>query len=266
MCHSTKFFICLFFLLCFFSVYTGAQIDETVYIDADGGYKLPIRIMRRDNTPRPVLLYSRYNELSPRTDGSEGMVGVAVGLSREPGNLEEVRRDHIRFYHDWKDAPYALNWIVSQPWCNGKILQTGLSYGGATCWLYADHKLPALIAINPQSMNPDFIDQVYRQRGAMTYYMTAAGRYGGPEGSTYQEKWNHMMRLPIINRSSHPLWIAYNEHYTFDDYWKPISLRVDGKDGRLAGITAAMFAESGWWDNYPGAMLKAFSIMRKAGN
>jgi X-Pro dipeptidyl-peptidase (S15 family) len=57
---------------------------------------------------------------------SNGYAFVAVDV-RGRGKSEG---DWIAFFNDAKDTHDVIEWVAAQPWCNGKVGTTGLSYMG----------------------------------------------------------------------------------------------------------------------------------------
>ena len=69
-----------------------------------------------------------------------GYVFVALDV-RGRGKSEGEWR---AFVNDGPDGHDAVEWIAEQPWCNGKVGTTGLSYKGWTQWATAAERPPHL--------------------------------------------------------------------------------------------------------------------------
>lgn len=59
------------------------------------------------------------------------------------------------FFHERKDGYDTIDWIVKQPWSNGKVGMIGASYVGWVQWWAAVEAHPALKCIVPQVSPPD---------------------------------------------------------------------------------------------------------------
>jgi putative CocE/NonD family hydrolase len=53
------------------------------------------------------------------------------------------------YRQDGRDGYDTVEWVAAQPWCNGRIAGSGLSYPGATQWLAAVEAPPHLACIFP---------------------------------------------------------------------------------------------------------------------
>lgn len=147
-----------------------------VYVAMRDGVRLAVDVWRRGDQagddPRPtMLLTTRYwrsfalAEDDARLQGifalasyftRRGYVVVNVD-SRGSGASFGVRRA------EWSEEEVAdmgdvMDWIVRQPWSDGRVVAHGFSYGGNTAFLAAVCGHPALKAIAPQFADFD----VYR--------------------------------------------------------------------------------------------------------
>lgn len=59
------------------------------------------------------------------------------------------------------DDPQIIDWIISQPWSDGKVGSTGISYGGTTAEYLVRHRHPALRAVAPISTLIDAYTNLY---------------------------------------------------------------------------------------------------------
>jgi X-Pro dipeptidyl-peptidase (S15 family) len=71
-------------------------------------------------------------------------------------------RDSFRSARERDDYARIAEWVVAQPWSNGRIGATGISYVGAACDFLASSRNPAVRAIAPLSAVWDtYIDHYY---------------------------------------------------------------------------------------------------------
>ncbi|MBX3194048.1 MAG: CocE/NonD family hydrolase [Microbacteriaceae bacterium] len=60
------------------------------------------------------------------------------------------------FAQERQDGFDTIEWIAAQPWSDGRVVMTGPSYVGATQWLAAAARPPALVAIAPLNSADDY--------------------------------------------------------------------------------------------------------------
>lgn len=81
------------------------------------------------------------------------------GAGRSPGKLD------VNSPQEFKDFKEAIEWAGVQPWCNGKVGLTGISYHAAGQWRVASLKPPHLKALCPWMGTYDFFRDRTRQDG-----------------------------------------------------------------------------------------------------
>jgi len=243
------------------------------------GIKLQTRVwLPTGQEPFPVVFtrgYTAGSESDAQRFTRAGYVYIgqaARGHGRSQGRMH-------RFFGDAEDGYASLTWISKQPWANGKIAMYGKSYWGATQWLTAVKQHPNLKAIIPQNINADLWQCVYRCNGALSLAMSASGRaYSENDHQTIEQYgWRNFFKhrplltldelipTPTKTRDAN-LWKEYVSHSEFDDYWRAISLRGDGKDGKYAKINIPVYIMSGWYDYYAGASFNSYLRLKKLAN
>jgi uncharacterized protein len=53
------------------------------------------------------------------------------------------------FVNEADDGVDTIAWVAAQPWCDGRVVMTGMSYVGIVQWLAATRRPPALVALTP---------------------------------------------------------------------------------------------------------------------
>ena len=252
---------------------SAAQAPEEIMVPMRNGVKLRTKIVRPGPGRFPVVLVRGYD-----TDFWGGISGRFV--DSEYVYVGQATRGHIgsegahgmdnRFFDDAQDGYDCIEWISQQPWCNGKIAMYGSSYYGATQWLVASEGHPNLKAIVPQNINPDPWERQYRDHGALQLAHTARRIYDySDEAKQKVERfgwWNWYRHLPLITLDTvagtppNKLYNDYVAHSSYDDFWKTIGTRH-----KLDKIRIPVYLMSGWYDNYPGAVLEYFQKLTKLG-
>ena len=134
---------------------------EQVFVRTRDGIQLATDVyLGDDTTPRPAVLvrlpydksgrYTFMPQLAPHFT-SRGFVFVVQdvrGKFRSGG-------DTTPYAHEVTDGYDTLDWITSQPWCDGSVGMFGDSYYGYTQWAAVASGHPALRAIVPRVTSAD---------------------------------------------------------------------------------------------------------------
>jgi putative CocE/NonD family hydrolase len=159
--------------------------------------------------------------------------------------LDEYTADETRDGYD------AVEWLASQPWCDGAVAMWGISYGGFTAIQVAALRPPHLRAIVPVMATDDrYVDDVHYRGGCVTvselsqYAVSQVAMNAMPaeaafRGAAWRDEW--LARLEAT-----PPWLfAWLRHQTDGPYWRLGSLAPD-----YGAIDAAIFNIGGWNDSY----------------
>jgi len=133
--------------------------EERAVIKTPGGGSIAVVLVRPkgEAKPLPALLEFTIYVNSPnyaKECAAHGYAGV-VAYTRE---LHDGPYRVVPFQNDGDDARTVIDWIVRQPWSDGRIGMYGGSYSGFTQWAAARRLPPALKAIAVSSPNAPGID------------------------------------------------------------------------------------------------------------
>lgn len=161
--------------------------------------------------------------------GYAGVIAYTRGKYQSPDAI-------VPYEHDGADARAVLDWIVRQPWSDGRVGMVGGSYSGFTAWAAAKHRHPALKAIavsaaaipgqgwpmvNNVFINPNYawsfyvtnnkllddaVDADNRRSRKLPFDWFASGR-------PYRE-------LDAVDGTPNPLLQRWLRHPSFDGYWQ----------------------------------------------
>jgi putative CocE/NonD family hydrolase len=153
------------------------------------------------------------------------------------------------------DGEAALEWIVRQPWSNGKICMQGGSYVGYTQWAASMAKNPALKCLIPESsMGTVFSDQPYMGGSfveGIAYYTFWMLEQRLLPNRTWSEVLHHRPLIELDDFAlgkNLPQWNTLLEHQTNDGYWAS----QDWYRGEAPREFSTLMI-SGWWDDdFPG--------------
>jgi putative CocE/NonD family hydrolase len=140
--------------------------EDHVSIGLAGGARIRAVLVRPRVTdkPLPALLEFTIYANSPnyaKECAAHGYVGVVAYTRETPGTPYRV----APFQTEGEDARAVIDWIVKQPWSDGRVGMYGGSYSGFTQWAAAKRLPPALKAIAPSSPNAPGID--FPMRGSV---------------------------------------------------------------------------------------------------
>jgi predicted acyl esterase len=157
------------------------------------------------------------------------LVGNVRGTGDSGGNWQ-----HAMSSQDGRDAAALVEWLAAQPYCDGRVGQFGVSYGGQTTYGAAVERPPHLRAIAPMESPGNLYDDVVYPGGIKT-----------------TERGVVDMWPPLAAVLSGDRFVADDEydanraHPTFDDYWSDRALV-----GRIADVDVPILAVGAWKDEF----------------
>lgn len=210
-----------------------------------------------DGEPRPALLvrtpYSRAGVRGVHDPIGNARAGWAVVLQDVRGRGESGGA-FSPFIQEVDDGFDTVEWCARQPWCDGRVAMTGLSYNGAVQWLAALDRPPALKAIAPSVIPADLAGDFAFNGGAFcqgflsTWALALAASGCEPEraASAFElfAQWPQLLReesgraalaeiLPDYAR-----WVPRQE-----EYWAPVDVGA-----RLGELDLPAWRLAGWYD------------------
>ena len=252
----------------------GTILRADVYRPAGGG-RVPALLQRipyGKHAPRYRSLY-----LDPARALARGYAVV----------IQDVRGRHASggewapFVNEAQDGFDTIDWLASQPWCDGGVGMFGISYHGATQWLAATEAHPALKAIIPGVTADSYYDSWTYLGGVFQLFWISgwAAAFAlddfEPRASAFPDALNALRewrRDPYAISNHLPLadvpafrqvsdyyydWLA---HPHYDDYWKAIA-----PCEKFDRITVPALNQGGWYDGFIRATLRCYAGMRERG-
>jgi len=149
-----------------------------------------------------------------------------------------------------EDACEIIAHLAAQPWCNGSVGMTGISWGGFNSLQVAARRPPALKAIIPHCASDDrYSDDIHYMGGALLTEQESWSNFMlvkkamAPDPQIVGDAWRPMWEERLANsRSLSEVWL---EHQRRDAHWKQGSVCED-----YSRITCAVMAVCGWDDSY----------------
>ncbi len=169
--------------------------------------------------------------LSPQTpfEGPDPLLWTAAGYAVLVVDPRGAWLSGGDFFHngpqEGEDCFDTIGWIADQPWSNGRVGMTGVSYLAAIQYLVAPLKPPALAAINPWEGFSDW----YREFGL----------HGGIPETGFLPRASDNIAFSL-NRTENTL-ANVRAHPLIDDYWRSKALDLEG-------IEVPAYVVAGWAD------------------
>jgi hypothetical protein len=116
-----------------------------------------------------------------------------------------------------------LEWMREQPWSNGRVGQTGASYGGMTTLRVASLNPPGLMAILPISGEYDIYDQSTYPGGIMANPATLDD---WPFADVALSGGRELAAETYAQYVQHPLWDSFWQQIAVSPKWKQIKIPV----------------------------------------
>jgi predicted acyl esterase len=142
-----------------------------------------------------------------------------------------------------QDCADVIAWLADQPWSNGKVGMTGVSYLAAIQYCVAPLRPPALAAINPHEAFSDW----YRE----------FARHGGIPETSFVPRASDNVAYSL-NRTE-DTWANVQGHPLMDAYWR-------SKEVELEAVAAPAYVVASWSDQgfHTRGTLEAFTRLGSA--
>jgi putative CocE/NonD family hydrolase len=172
---------------------------------------------------------------SAKEHAAHGYAGIAATIQR--GRTKPF----VPYQHDAAEARAVIEWIIKQPWSDGRVAMVGDGYSGFTAWAAATQRLPALKAIataDPTAPGIDvpmagniFQNSAYRWSLQATNPQAPPAENGQDENGqddarwrALNEKWYRSGRryrdLGAIHGKPDPIFIRWLNHPSYDRFWQ----------------------------------------------
>ena len=242
-----------------------SRIDEieNIWIPTRDGTLLAARLwLPKDAAPVPAILeYIPYRKRDLMRERDEpmhrfyalsGYASLRVDL-RGSGDSQGILTDEYAPI-ELQDALDIIDWIAGQPWCDGGVGMTGISWGGFNALQVAALRPPALKAVISLCASDDrYSDDAHFKGGCL---MNENLQWGSiltlynalpPDPVIVGDAWREMWQARLDALDLFPAkWMA---HPLRDAYWRQGSVCED-----YAAISCAVYAIGGWADGYSNAV------------
>ena len=171
--------------------------------------------------------------------------------------------------NDYNDGYDTIQWIGSQPWCDGNVGMIGGSYVGNVQWQAAAMGSSYLKAIVPRVIGDDLHGSPHYQGGAfqLGWSATWSFRMSGRTAQNIDKyNWDQLFMtlplkdLPTAGGKDIPYFLDWISHPDYDDYWKKLAIKE-----RYEEIKIPVLQVGGWYDFFTDGTFKNFVGMRERG-
>lgn len=222
------------------------QKKQTIMVEMTDGVKLATDVYFAPGsfgTPRPVILvrttYGK-NEMA-------GMYGILYSTQNYHlvvqdcrGTFDSYTNDNFLLYvNDYQDGVDTIDWILEQPWCNGKIASTGLSALGINEYFYAGMNPDGLLAQSITVATPDLYKTSIFQGGTFRESITT-----GWLKLTCPTNYEYQLEQLVL----HPM---------KDNFYNTTSLFMDIGPS-FQNVNCAAIHIGGWYDTFQQGTLDGF--------
>lgn len=255
---------------------------KSFYLPMRDGVKIAVTVVLPDGLPSnekipAVLTMTRYWRGKQGEQPSTSLpsfgyaavfvdargTGASYGVWKAPFSQEEI-----------KDYNEVVNWIVSQPWSNGKVGATGNSYTGNTALWLATSMNPAVKAVVSRHYEFDLFAETPYPGGILTDWMVKTWNEGNRQLDTnpgvrlvdkdseqklYKEATAH--RSENINVYAAALATTFRDDRTFGSTLDELSLHSYISQIEKSGV--ALNTWGGWFDaSTADAVIKTFMTLK----
>lgn len=247
---------------------TADLIDVWIRVPLTDGRFLAARLLRPAGGARvPAILdmapYRAFDFFRPLGDqllrwwAQQGYAVLAIDTSGAGGSTGLMRDEYLPQEID--DAVAAVNWTAAQPWCDGAVGMSGLSWAAFTALRAAGRAPPALKAMVLGGVSEDGWTTDVQNLGGATY--AARVDWAGvmlmfnalpPEPKQFGEGWREAWLERL--KANRPWIIPWLSHPERDGYWQAKAAPVSG--------TVPLLLYSGWADKYATSVLRIAAAWR----
>ena len=171
--------------------------------------------------------------------------------------------------NEFDDGFDTVEWIGSQPWCDGNVGMSGSSYVGNVQWQSAVMGSRYLKTSVPRVIGNNHHEAPHYQGGAFQLALNATWTFM-VTGRTWQNidlyNWDQLFTvLPLKDLlkaagKDIPHFQDWIDHPDYDDYWKALST-----EERYGDVGIPVFQIGGWYDTFCAGTLHNFVGMRERG-
>ena len=246
----------------------GATLSATLALpQLQQGQRLAT-VLSFDIYANPESLKAQAEELAAR--GYAGIVADVRGKHLSPDPI-------VPYEHDAEDTHAVLDWIVKQPWSDGKVGMIGGSYSGFTAWAATKRRHPALkgIAVSAAAIPGQGLpmyNNVFQNANYQWAFYVTNNKLLDDAVNDDRERWWNLARnwftsgrayreIDNIDGTPNPLLQRWLTHPAFDKYWQAMV----PYEGDFAKVNIPVLSITGYYDDAQISALQYFKQHMKYG-
>lgn len=239
---------------------------ETVRLPMRDGVKLATDVYRDDAVARApvVLMRTPYDRTKQQANAERYAAAGYVVVMQDCRGTRASEGVLAPYNNEGQDGFDTIEWIVRQPWCNGRVGMMGGSYVGAVQWQAAAERPPGLATIAPQATWSSFYRNLYLG-GSVRLSLIAgwlAGNLPRPADAVPADMDVALMRLPLSDVDDAIGWPipwldAYLTHPEPSGFWSRLDLTE-----QLPELQLPVLHVVGYYDFFSRESVDNFVIMQ----
>ncbi|MBM4002463.1 MAG: CocE/NonD family hydrolase [Planctomycetes bacterium] len=258
------FFVCL---LAFASAARAEITTSTVVVSMRDGVKLVTDVYRDDASAQApvVLMRTPYDRTRQKSIGEGWAKAGYVFVAQDCRGTRASEGVLAPYNNEGQDGYDTIEWLMRQPWCNGRVGMVGGSYVGAVQWQAAVENPPGLVVIAPQATWSSFYRNLYLGGAVRLSLISSwiAGNTPKPEGATQANMSSALMRLPLSDVDEAIGWPmpwldAYLTHPEPNGFWTRLDLTA-----RLPELQLPVLHVVGYYDFFSRESVDNFMVMQR---
>ena len=256
---------------------TDTPATLTVRIPLRDGITLAADLFTPDPAaPRPLVL-----EITPYNRGPQGLsfrneapYWMAQGYAMVIADCRGKGDSGGTFAfmaNEGRDGFDAIEWLATQPFCNGRVAMRGASYTGTNPWYAARERPPHLATISPSASAAGGNQDITWRGGIFSFehslHWGSRTREGPPLVVGPEVDWNALLAHrplmtvdEVVTGQVLPVYRDLARHRLRD----PHLAALEFSDADYARIEVPSLAFSGWQDGCLGGTVRHFQAMRRA--
>ena len=245
----------------------AATVDST-WVEMADGVRLATSVFRPVGEPRvpAVLLRTPYGRGSWRTPiflmaRLFAEAGMAAVLQDVRGRYDSEGR-FTPFVNEGADGGRAIDWVLEQPWCNGRLGLCGFSYLAYSAWAALERR-PDRVTALAAGIGASDVWSTFYPGGAFALELALRWSSGVGERENVPERrvdldrglrFRPLREADRVALRERPFYRDWLDHPRRDAYWDGFRPEV-----RRAPPTLLL---SGWYDLFLGPQLADYAALR----
>ena len=252
---------------------TPIRVETGARVPADDGAALLTDLYRpSDHGRRPVVLLRSYLGKSRHSAEAAAWTqrGFACAVQDVRGRYDS-EGDWQPYTRERGDGRATVDWLLAQPWCDGRVAAVGGSYGAFAAWSAAiGHPavravISSVPAMRPMPLQPED-GGILPLLSRVSWWTTHAGARSAREGlaeAMLKHVPEALQGLPVVDLPE-SLWVDLPG-------WRDAVLGTESSETQdpilapeLAGLDVAALHLGGWHDPFCAETLRQFELVGSA--